>query len=492
MDRVPLHLPQHPFEEQAHRAHGADPPNGRVAGAGDVGDPLPVPGHVEPDALEGEGPLVPGALAHMGGGELAVVVVHVLLVLEQRPPHVPQAVALPEGGLIPVVGEIGSEIDGPGHQKEPETAPEGRDPQLLPEAGPLPLRPLVMALVGLEKGAQQMIEQHHRQARPRVTADPLAAAAQTEGHAREGQVLQLLPPGGGEVVPPHVLVHEEEHEQDEEHPVHVDGGDAGLGEVHAVEGPQARRHEGEVRALEDALGEHVHKGHHGHPEQGPHDPPAEGLHAEDQDAQGDDELAQRRVGPFIDGHVVDVLVGGTAVVDLVEDHAVEVAGGFRHRVLLVHQVQGAPVVAEHLQHRDGQQLPLREEGDLVESGLPILHRDPEVPGGEAHVHLMPLEHVPLVLGVGLLRAVVPLEAQGPLGHVPVEPDGVEGDHLPEVQGEAIPNLPPVDRGGEGQRAQVQKGDEGVQQRQSREQDPVQLQKALALPLLKEAQYLVFR
>ena len=346
-----------------------------------------------------------------------------------------------------------------------------------------------MALVGLKKGAKQMIEQHHRQARPGVTADPLAGAAQPEGHPRKGQGPKLVHEGGGEIVLPHILIHEEEHEQDEEHPVHVDGGDAGLGEVHAVEGPQACRDEGEVRALEDALGEHIHEGHHGHPEEGPHDPPAEGLHAEEQDAQGDDELAQGRMGPLVDGQVVDVLIGGAGVVDLVEDHAVEVAGGFGHRVLLVHQVQDGLVVIEYLQHRDGQPLPLREEGDLVEGGLPLLHGHPQIAGGHIHVHLVPLEHVPLVLGVGVLRPVVGGEAEGALGDVAVEPDLIEGDLPAEVQREALPRFPPVDRGGKGEGAQVQEGDEGVYQGQSPQQELVQLQHALALALFKEGQHI---
>ena len=198
------------------------------------------------------------------------------------------------------------------------------------------------------------------------------------------------------------------------------------------------------------------------------------------------------MGPLVDGQVVNVLVGRAGVVDLVEDHAVEVAGGFRHRVLLVHQVQDRLVVVEHLQHRDGQQPAVREEGHLVHSHGPVRHADLQIPGGQAHVRLLPLEHVPLVLGVLLPGVLVPQEADGPLGDVAVEPDLVDIHCLAEIQGELVPGCALVDRGGKGQGAQVQEGDDGVDEGERPQQELVQLQQLFALPLLEEAQYLKFR
>ena len=104
---------------------------------------------------------------------------------------------------------------------------------------------------------------------------------------------------------------------------------------------------------------------------------------------------------------------------------------------------------------------------------------------------MPFEHVPLVLGVGLLRAVVGYEAERALGDVAVEPDLVHGHGLAEIQGEAVPHRPLIDGGGEAEGAQVQQGDDGVDEGEGRQQELVQLQQALALALLKEAQYLEF-
>ena len=197
------------------------------------------------------------------------------------------------------------------------------------------------------------------------------------------------------------------------------------------------------------------------------------------------------MGPLVDGHVVDILIGRAGVVDLVEDHAVEVAGLLRHGVLFVHQIQHRLVVVDHLQHRDGQQLAAREEGHLVHGHGPILHADDQIPGGHVHFRLLPLEHIPLVHGVLFPGIVVPQEANGPLGNVPVEPDLVDVHRLAEIQGKPVAGLPPVDCGGKGQGAQVQQGDDGVDEGERPQQELVQLQQLFVLPLLEEAQDLIF-
>ena len=122
-----------------------------------------------------------------------------------------------------------------------------------------------------------------------------------------------------------------------------DGGQPGLGEVHAVHRQQEGAQEGQGTALEQLLAQQVHEGHHEHPEQGGHEAPAERGHAEEPQSQHDQHFAQGRVGVFVDVFGAGQhFIGGAAVVDLVEVHAVQASGAGRNGFLFVHQGLGIP------------------------------------------------------------------------------------------------------------------------------------------------------
>lgn len=93
--------------------------------------------------------------------------------------------------------------------------------------------------------------------------------------------------------------HKQEAHQNKEHAVGVDGGDAGLGQVHEVKGKEGGAAEGHNRLAEEVFQEDIEQGHHENAEEGAHEPPAEGGQAEELDAQAHDQLAQRRMGDLI-------------------------------------------------------------------------------------------------------------------------------------------------------------------------------------------------
>ena len=237
--------------------------------------------------------------------------------------------------------------------------------------------------------------------------------------------------------------------------------------MHTVKGPQPGRQQGIIRPPEHPLGKHIQDGHHGNAEQRPHDPPAEGIHAEYQYAQGNDKLAQRRVGPFVYGHVVDVLIGRPGMVDLVKDHSVVIAGPVGHGALFIHQSRSL------CRSRDREQVArLIKEGDLVDGHLSFRLYRKRIGHRQIHRLLMPLEHSPLILGVGPALPFFVGKGQRTCGNVPVAPGFGQGDGGVKGQGKGIPRIPVIHAFGEVQGAQIQKGNEPVQQRQYQQADPV--------------------
>ena len=104
---------------------------------------------------------------------------------------------------------------------------------------------------------------------------------------------------GGEQPPPAVpedVLAEESphaaiHQQQEKYGIGVDGGNAGLGEVHEVKGKEEGSHGAQPGFAQKLLCQRVEHWQHQNPEQRPHKAPAKGVHAKKGDPQGDDVFA---------------------------------------------------------------------------------------------------------------------------------------------------------------------------------------------------------
>ena len=140
--------------------------------------------------------------------------------------------------------------------------------------------------------------------------------------------------------------------------------------MHEVEGEQGRAAQGHRGFAKQVFQEHVEYGRHQHTKQGAHEPPASGDHAEYGDADGEDQLAQGRVGYLVGIHVVQVLQRRAGVVDLVEIGRVHIGGLIGPQAVLVKQGLDALVRLVG----DGQGRSLIPQGQL---GQP----QPLLPGG---------------------------------------------------------------------------------------------------------------
>ena len=302
------------------------------------------------------------------------------------------------------------------------------------------------------------------QARPGVEAGPLAGGPQAEGQPaqRQGPELPILQPD----------VQKQVHQQDEEHRVHVDGGDAGLDVVHEIGGEEQGPQTGDGPAAEEPLEEDVQGRQHQHPEEGAGKAPAEGGHAEEPDAQADDLLAQGRVGGLVGLHVVQMLPGGAGVVNFVKVAGIEEGAARRDRVLLVHQLGHAAL------DRDG--LPVAvQQHHLAQPGLAVGAADAHVAGmlqPGAALQLRPLEGGDVVVGEGGDGSVV-LPVLGPVHVVaavarPRVDQGAAGEG-PLGQGELHGPAGHGHEGlGRGVHAQAEEGRQRVEQRN--EQDGEQI------------------
>ena len=265
----------------------------------------------------------------MGGVDALVVGEHVDLVVPHDLDEIFQA-GVPLGGGI---GQVGCGIDDRRDEHEAQHGEQqgldqpGGEPGSVLFLGPVP--PLEVQPDEVEQG------QAHRA----VDHRPLAGRADAPHEAGQEQGQCPLAEGGagGQGQVP---VHEVVHGQDEEHAVGVDGGDAGLGQVHEVKGKEGGAAEGHNRLAEEVFQEHIEQGDHQHAEEGTHEPPAEGGQAEHADAQADDQLAQGRVGDLVGVDAPDVLVGGAGVVDLIEIGGVVPGGHGGHSLPLVEQGRG--------------------------------------------------------------------------------------------------------------------------------------------------------
>ena len=436
-----------------------------------------------------------------------VVAEHALLKLDhpvepRAGEHVAEAVDS-LGPQHPVVAEI---VDQRGDDDEERHAEQQRDGEALHALAELPVLPGPAQGDGLPQAAVHRPEEQYRQPHRGVQAHPFRGPGEAHGHAAQPQGNKRLPQGLP--VPTHLAVseHEQVHQHDPKYRVAVDGGDAGLGEVHRIQRHQRHGDEGQPGILGQLLHHQVHQRHHQHAHQRPHEAPAEGRHAEELYADHHQHLAQGRVGPFVGVQAVQVLEGGAGVVDFIEVGAVQVAGRGRHGALFVDQKRRAAVglggLAALTDPRDGQRtaLPI-QEGHLVE-------QQPRGPGGDAdvagrlrriaipargvvpsgravkgelriavqRVHALvqghepqPAEDLPLVVAgqdrrapgfavVGQIHREGGIAYPAVVGHAP-------GFHLPEIEHHgfaALAGRPPgLGRGGD---AQVGEGHQAVQQR----------------------------
>ena len=355
---------------------------------------------------------------------------------------------------------------------------------------------------GLEDHAQQP---QQGQPGPGIHHRPLGGAADAPEQAaqKQGQniVPQLLPRRDGQPA-----VHEIVRHQDEEHAVGVDGGDAGLDQVHEVEGEQRRAAQGHRGLAEQVLQEHVEDGHHQHAEQGSHKPPAEGHHAKHHDAQGQNELAQGWVGHLVGVDVVQMLVGGAGVVDLVKIGGVHIGVLVRPQLVFVEQGGRAlvHVIRDGVEHgacllfadidfgiRPAPQGQLGQPQPLLPGRTG--RGDTEAGGGDGAQRLCvqivvilgdlqavlidiapQIQHPPLEQGVvGLIQpqavpcSVLPLPLQGvvPGAQGGIVGDGVHGDGLAVGELIAVPPLELHRRLGGVEVPQLEKGGEGVHRRE---------------------------
>ena len=309
----------------------------------------------------------------MGSHHAGMVIEHIALVIQ----HHFQVVGAeqPVSAGLPI-GDIGQVIDAAGqqhkkHQAEAAVFQKG----LWPQAGILHPIP----------GPDQ------RQPRPGVEAGPLAGGAQTEEQAGQGQVPQP--------VLREEQVHEQIHQQDEEHGIGVDGGDAGLDKMHEVSGKDQGAGSGDRPAAEQLLQKDIHQRQHQHAEEGAREAPAEGSHAEDGDAPGEDDLTQRRVGDLIGIDAVQVLPGGAGVVDFIKIAGVHEGLLFGAETLLIRQ--------SRLPAGQGEGLPCPVQGHYFPQPHVAGASNAQAAPAEALLqrHRVPFQH----LGVALAEAGQGLE-----------------------------------------------------------------------------------
>ena len=320
-----------------------------------------------------------------------------------------------------------------------------------------------------------------------------------------------------------VALHEAEHEQpaeeDEQHGVGVDGGNARLREVLAVQREHQRGGECKAGFFRQLLAQQVHRRQHQDARQCAHHAPAERNHAENRNAKAHDDLAKRRMARFIRRSAVQVLIRRAGVVNLVEIGAVPPARQTFQRILLVENIVCVAVKGGFLHHVQLRNDRRRNavavcvlEDDFIHLQPDLLRRDADIPRREfdglrveealvvavfifAHIaggEVLPLE----ALAFRHIRNVIVRPAFAVLGYG----DGEIGvAHLTEVEHRHIVVMfaevdddlliprrgdPRVLRRFHG--AEVRQRHDGVHQRYAQHQQPVTLAPVQGNVLLKGA------
>ena len=332
------------------------------------------------------------------------------------------------GGIVgQEIRNIRDVVDGQRHgDKEHQAAGQG-DGGAQPAfpAGDLPARVIPLpGGEGLQRAAVQAPEEQHRQPHSRVAARPFAGHGKAHEQPGQEQGNQRFSQGRAPVIHAHIIDHEHIGPQDEQHHEAVDGGDAGLGEVHEIHRHQEHGREGEDPPLGDQPGQQIHAGQHQYARQCPGETPAEGRHAKDADGKGDEHLAQGRMGGFVGiiggiaPHGQIVLIACAGVIDFVKIGAVVPAGLAGEGILLVDQGLAVPADQGHGIHRLGLRIP---KDDLVE-------RKGDGLGFQLHIPADQQLRIAAVMAAAVIdvgfRNVLPFEAValgdlGPIGIAPI-------------------------------------------------------------------------
>ena len=86
----------------------------------------------------------------------------------------------------------------------------------------------------------------------------------------------------------------------------------------------------QMAPAEKLLEEYIENRKHEHAEEGADEPPAKGGHAKQTNADAHEQLAQRRMGGFIDLAVFDMFQSGAGMVNFIEIGFMVPAGLFGH------------------------------------------------------------------------------------------------------------------------------------------------------------------
>ena len=174
--------------------------------------------------------------------------------------------------------------------------------------------------------------------------------------------------------------------------------------MHEIKREQSRAQEGILRFFEQALAERIQHRQHGNADERAHDPPAERIHAEYGDANGNDQLAERRMRILVGREVVQVFIGGARMIQFVEIHAVEVGRPVRHGILLIEQRR---LRSGRMQNHRIDAVSLRvEKCNFVQLQRPGVELQLDPARGERRLHPVPAEHHIIGLGIGFLMSVI--------------------------------------------------------------------------------------
>ena len=382
--RILLHFPEKELCNGTERPHGADPADRRIHEGGDVRHRRFVRGAVEPHGHGTERPFVPRRLTGVGGRQGAVIAVHRFLLTDQDVQHSAECHGRPGigCGLIAIERDIRQEIDRCGDEEEKHAAERDRFPCPSPRAAAL------LSFSGTDDISEQVREQHG-QPRSGIKTRPLGRGPQPERDAARTQGQKGFSHRRFFRVEIQIIRHEQIHEQYKEHDEHIHGGDASLREMHGIQREKSRREKRAVPSAEKPLSQDEQDRQHGGAEQRRYHAPAEGLHAEYSDSERDELFAQRRMGPLVNRHRMQKLIGGSGVIYLIKVHAVEIRRLFGESVLFVQQRCSLFPDDRRFQHRA-----LRiGKGDLIEDDLAGYALQKQISCCESQTAYSPREHI---------------------------------------------------------------------------------------------------
>ena len=107
--------------------------------------------------------------------------------------------------------------------------------------------------------------------------------------------------------------------------------------MHEIKGKQHTGKSGGGDVSGQLSGKEIDQGNHSNAKERADDAPAEGIHAEQQYAEGDQEFAKRWMRVFVSGQPVKKFIGGARVIDLVEVHTVSEGAYARIKRCLIKQ-----------------------------------------------------------------------------------------------------------------------------------------------------------